>query len=160
VVCPVARYCPHRCSHLELDTRLLQITHSYLNPPQSPSHSQEEAGQDEITTPSVALDSEPSTDDVGVAGLPGAVTTTGSFRFMQASELEAENFEDNVQFIEHSDADLATSGEAPGPARTEVCRAYNSSEPKLIHDLRHPRLPVRILWTGLMMRVAFHLSTG
>ncbi|KAF8893392.1 hypothetical protein BD779DRAFT_1620446 [Infundibulicybe gibba] len=85
-------------------SRLLEITHHGLNPPRTPTPVPEEPEtieeQQDPPAPST-VESEP---DAPVAGVPGAISTSGSFHFMQESELENPTFEDGAEWVERSDA--------------------------------------------------------
>lgn len=77
------------------------MTQDRLSPPRAPTPVEESVEEEEEAEE--AADPPASEPDVSVAGLP-AVPTTGSFHFMQASELEAAPFEDGAEWVERSDA--------------------------------------------------------
>jgi hypothetical protein len=85
-------------------TRLFEITHSYFkHPSRSPTPTVE---QEEELLPPASESSEDSEPRVSaVTGIP-PIPTTGSFHFMQASELETSTFEDGVEWVETSEANL------------------------------------------------------
>lgn len=86
------------------DARLLEITHLLLNPPRVPTPVHEEPVE-EPKEVSASLDSiVDSESDVAVAGVPEVIPTSGSFHFMQASELETPSFEDSAEWVERADA--------------------------------------------------------
>ncbi|KAJ7462251.1 hypothetical protein B0H11DRAFT_102090 [Mycena galericulata] len=76
--------------------RLLEITQLGLNPPRAATPVQEDSP--EISTETV----ETSVEDISANNQPVAVSTSGSFDFMQASELEPP-FEENAEWVERSD---------------------------------------------------------
>jgi hypothetical protein len=76
------------------DTRLLEITQLALNPPRAPTPVEEVPTEAEVSTEG-GLDISTSTQPV--------VSTSGSFAFLTASELEPP-FEDNAEWVERSDA--------------------------------------------------------
>ncbi|KAJ7901792.1 hypothetical protein B0H14DRAFT_2668455 [Mycena olivaceomarginata] len=75
-------------------TRLLEITQLALNPPRAPTPVEEVPTEAEVSTEG-GLDISTSTQPV--------VSTSGSFAFLTASELEPP-FEDNAEWVERSDA--------------------------------------------------------
>jgi len=83
---------------LFIDTRLLAITQQALNPPLSPSPVPEELVDEEQPAP-------PSVDEEEehqppVTGIPNASSMTGSFQFIQQSELEAASFEGASEWVD------------------------------------------------------------
>lgn len=86
-----------------LDARLLEITQLGLNPIRAPTPTQEHSEN----SPEVAAEAaEPSVEDgpeMSASNPPVVVSTSGSFDFMQASELEPP-FEENAEWVERSDA--------------------------------------------------------
>ncbi|KAJ7084352.1 hypothetical protein B0H15DRAFT_939982 [Mycena belliarum] len=78
--------------------RLLEITQLSLNPPRAPTPAQENA-QEEVAVAEEA----PSVEGVSAGQQTIGVSASGSFDFMQASELETP-FEDNAEWVERSDA--------------------------------------------------------
>ncbi|KAJ7703234.1 hypothetical protein B0H17DRAFT_1042403 [Mycena rosella] len=82
-------------------SRLLEITQLSLNPPRAPTPAQE-------TSPEVVPEATETTiteggPDVSAHNQPLGLSASGSFDFMQASELEPP-FEDNAEWVERSDA--------------------------------------------------------
>lgn len=87
-----------------------------LNPPRAPTPAEEDVPEaepvdEEVPAPSV----EP---DVAVAGVP-PITPSGSFHFMQASELEATPFEDGAEWVDRSDAAEHQAEPTPQPVVPE-----------------------------------------
>ncbi|KAJ7725858.1 hypothetical protein DFH07DRAFT_249200 [Mycena maculata] len=77
--------------------RLLEITQLDLNPPRVPTPTEE-------NSPKVATETtEASVEDMSASNQPVVVSTSGSFDFMQASELEPP-FEESAEWVERSDA--------------------------------------------------------
>ncbi|KAJ7497260.1 hypothetical protein FB451DRAFT_1210646 [Mycena latifolia] len=79
--------------------RLLEITQLSLNPPRVPTPTQESSP--EVATATVEAS---SVESMSASNQPVGVSTSGSFDFMQASELETP-FEDNAEWVERSDAE-------------------------------------------------------
>ncbi|KAJ6586887.1 hypothetical protein DFH09DRAFT_1141811 [Mycena vulgaris] len=77
--------------------RLLEITQLSLNPPRAPTPAQENSP--EVVTEAI----EASIPDMSASNQPLGVSASGSFDFMQASELETP-FEDTAEWVERSDA--------------------------------------------------------
>ncbi|KAG6844619.1 hypothetical protein H0H87_005476 [Tephrocybe sp. NHM501043] len=75
-------------------SKLLEVTHAQLNP-RAPSPIEEAVAP-------VEEEAAPETE-VPVAGVP-AIPTSGSFHFMQESELESTSFEGGAEQVERSDA--------------------------------------------------------
>ncbi|KAG1742917.1 hypothetical protein EDB19DRAFT_1700850 [Suillus lakei] len=104
--------------------RLLDIVQSFLNPPREPTPLPAEPD----TATEVA--SEPSSNSRAesqpIAGIPTAssLSGTGSFHFMQASELETADFENTAEWVEKSEIELTQNGvlehEEPTPSAVEV----------------------------------------
>lgn len=98
---------------MHADGRLLEITHLYLSLPREATPLSEDpvepaANEEDISASQASIVGSES-EAVPLAasgGLPGS----GSFHFMQASEIETP-FEDNVEWVEKTDA------EEPTPAR-------------------------------------------
>jgi hypothetical protein len=83
------------------DTRLLEITQLSLNPPRAPTPIQENLPEEVTEVPETPADQ--GGPDVSASNQPVGVSVSGSFDFMQASELETP-FEDNAEWVERSDA--------------------------------------------------------
>lgn len=97
---------------LFVDTRLHEITRSYLNPPRAPTPAAEEAeeeAEEVATEPEAATPSAPA---------------PGSFHFMQESELEGGSFEENAEWVEKADG---AEPEAPSTTIEEL--AISASGP-------------------------------
>ncbi|KIK90800.1 hypothetical protein PAXRUDRAFT_831373 [Paxillus rubicundulus Ve08.2h10] len=76
-------------------TRLLDIVQSFCDPPRDPTPLPiEQAVEAEV----VAIDDP-------VAGVPETLSVSGSFHFMQASELETSTFEHTAEWVEKTDAE-------------------------------------------------------
>jgi len=105
---------------LVLVSRLLEITHHSLNPPRVPTPIEDEQFE-EPQEASVSLSTVDTEPEVAVAGVTGAIPASGSFHFMQASELETPSFEDSAEWVERADA-LGHEEEevAPGPDIAEA----------------------------------------
>ncbi|KAJ7096359.1 hypothetical protein C8R44DRAFT_375950 [Mycena epipterygia] len=81
--------------------RLLEITQLSLNPPRAPTPAQESAP--EVVDETVETPVAEGGLDTSASNQPLGVSASGSFDFMQASELETP-FEDNAEWVERSDA--------------------------------------------------------
>jgi len=80
------------------DAHLVEATRAHLHPPiPTPVDEEEAAAVEAPETEAVA----PA--EVSVGGVP-PIPTTGSFHFMQASELESSSFEDGAEWVERSEA--------------------------------------------------------
>lgn len=77
-----------------LDTRLLSIAQSFLNPPREPTP---------LPVEPEPVEAEAAPVEEPVAGIPGSLNVSSSFHFMQASELEAPTFEDGAEWVEKPD---------------------------------------------------------
>ncbi|KAF7983770.1 hypothetical protein HWV62_18972 [Athelia sp. TMB] len=89
-------------------TRLHDITRSYLNPPRAPTPTAEEII--EAAEEAIAEAEEAS------AGAP----LSGSFRFVQDSELEGSTFEEGAEWVDRADADGGVTVEVPVIAVAEI----------------------------------------
>ena len=101
---PFLEYCICFRSYISPDTRLHEITQLYLNPPRIPTPVVEDPVEDPQELEASTI-TEPETAG---AGAPG----TGSFHFMQESELESGAFEENAEWVERTDAVGAEDGSA------------------------------------------------
>ncbi|KAL6310485.1 hypothetical protein BKA93DRAFT_924673 [Sparassis latifolia] len=95
-------------------SRLIEITHAYMNPP---SAAQEEPPQEPVEETLTEAVEEPEVTVTGLSStLPSTIGTSGSFHFMQEDELEQPgepNFEGEAEWVERADI----SGEQnPQPA--------------------------------------------
>ncbi|KAF9568207.1 hypothetical protein CPC08DRAFT_813651 [Agrocybe pediades] len=81
--------------------RLLEITQLAFNPPRAPTPAPEQPVAEEQPAEAEAP-AQPEAEPP-VVGVP-ASTTTGSFRFMQDSEIEPTSFEAEAEWVEKSDA--------------------------------------------------------
>lgn len=100
------------------DSHLLEATQLQLNPPRPATPIKEETveeQQEEEATPPFA---EP--DVAVVTGIP-VIPTSGSFHFMQASELEATPFEEGAEWVKHSDA----AGHQPEQVPAQALNGHN-----------------------------------
>ncbi|KAF8135572.1 hypothetical protein EV363DRAFT_1159232 [Boletus edulis] len=77
-------------------TRLLTIVQSFLNPPREPTPLPAESEP-------VEAEGEAEPVDEPVAGIPGSLSVSSSFHFMQASELETPAFENKAEWVEKPD---------------------------------------------------------
>ncbi|KAF9227464.1 hypothetical protein BS17DRAFT_695297 [Gyrodon lividus] len=77
--------------------RLLDIIQSFRNPPRDPTPLP--------TEPEPAVEAEIAVVDEPVVGVPGTLSVSGSFHFMQASELETPTFENTAEWVEKTDAE-------------------------------------------------------
>ncbi|KAF4567377.1 hypothetical protein EYR40_006376 [Pleurotus pulmonarius] len=95
-------------------SRIQEITRLYLNPPRVPTP-EPVAEVESDAEPSVEAETEEQPDLAvsGVTVTATAISTSGSFHFMQASELEASTFEENAEWVERSDAVEPPQDEAP-----------------------------------------------
>ncbi|EGO00239.1 hypothetical protein SERLA73DRAFT_168035 [Serpula lacrymans var. lacrymans S7.3] len=84
--------------------RLLEIVHSYLNPPREPTPVPEEPAE-ELGEAEATAETPVEAEEVRVAGIPGALSVSSSFHFMQASELEAPSFEESAEWVERPEVD-------------------------------------------------------
>jgi hypothetical protein len=110
---PFREYHPRFQSYISPDTRLHEITRLYLNPPRISTPVVEDPVEDpqELEASTVT---EPETAGPGAPG-------TGSFHFMQESELESGAFEENAEWVERTDAVEAEDGSARvEPATNDV----------------------------------------
>ncbi|KAG0703238.1 hypothetical protein DFH29DRAFT_829375, partial [Suillus ampliporus] len=104
--------------------RLLDIVQSFLNPPREPTPLPAEP---DATTEVSSEPSSPShTESQPLAGIPpasGSLSGTGSFHFMQASELETADFENTAEWVEKSEIELTQNGvlehAEPTPSATD-----------------------------------------
>lgn len=78
------------------DARLLEITEVSLNPPRVPTPVQEDV-------PEAVAEAAETGVDVAASTQPVGLSSSASFDFMQASELEP-SFEENAEWVERSDA--------------------------------------------------------
>ncbi|TFK74065.1 hypothetical protein BDN72DRAFT_790127 [Pluteus cervinus] len=92
-------------------SRLVEIAHQVLNQPAAPNHSEQPE------------------QESAVAGVPGAVSMSSSFHFMQASELEAQ-LEENAEWVgvDHSEAE--PHGLPPKPDEGHVGNGHIPAEPE------------------------------
>lgn len=125
------------------DSRIQEITRLYLNPPRVPTP-EPVAEVESDAEPSVEAETEEQPDLAvsGVTVTATAISTSGSFHFMQASELEASTFEENAEWVERSDAVEPPQDEAPAqdlvkeiPAVPEVNGHAESNGNVRSHDL-------------------------
>ncbi|KAG2150828.1 hypothetical protein DEU56DRAFT_778690 [Suillus clintonianus] len=91
--------------------RLLDIVQSFLNPPREPTPlpAEPDAATEVASEPS----SDSHTESQPIAGIPpvsGSLSGTGSFHFMQASELETTDFENTAEWVEKSEIELTQNG--------------------------------------------------
>ncbi|RDB16820.1 hypothetical protein Hypma_002371 [Hypsizygus marmoreus] len=92
-------------------SQLIETTRAQLNPPRAPTPVEEE--EPEAAEAPAPVASEP---DVAITPAP-VLPTTGSFHFMQESELEGPSFEDGAEWVERSDAaDHIEEPQAVSPA--------------------------------------------
>jgi hypothetical protein len=113
------------------DARLLEITQLYLTPPREATPLSEDpvepaTKEDDISASQGSIvGSEAETIPLAASGgLPGS----GSFHFMQESEIETP-FEDNVEWVEKTDAeDSSATGIAQSPT-TLVTSGNVANEP-------------------------------
>ncbi|KAG2339768.1 hypothetical protein BDR05DRAFT_991887 [Suillus weaverae] len=104
--------------------RLLDIVQSFLNPPREPTPlpAEPDAATEVASEPS----SNSHTESQPIAGIPTAssLSGTGSFHFMQASELETADFENTAEWVEKSEIELTQNGvlehEEPTPLSVEA----------------------------------------
>ncbi|KAG1864054.1 hypothetical protein C8R48DRAFT_707729 [Suillus tomentosus] len=100
--------------------RLLDIVQSFLNPPREPTPlpAEPDAATEAASEPS----SNSHTESQPIAGIPttSILSGTGSFHFMQASELETADFENTAEWVEKSEIELTQNGvlehEEPTPS--------------------------------------------
>ncbi|KAG6378052.1 hypothetical protein JVT61DRAFT_13733 [Boletus reticuloceps] len=85
-------------------TRLLSIVQSFLNPPREPTPLPAESEP-------VEAEAEAEPVDEPVAGIPGSLSVSSSFHFMQASELETPAFENKAEWVEKPDEELNGASE-------------------------------------------------
>ncbi|KAJ8592716.1 hypothetical protein M405DRAFT_812294 [Rhizopogon salebrosus TDB-379] len=91
--------------------RLLDIVQSFLNPPREPTPLPVEP--DTATEVASDLASNSQAESQAIAGIPttsGSMSGTGSFRFVQASELEPTDFENTAEWVEKSEIELTENG--------------------------------------------------
>ncbi|KAG1861611.1 hypothetical protein DFJ58DRAFT_777566 [Suillus subalutaceus] len=105
--------------------RLLDIVQSFLNPPREPTPLPAEP--DAVTEVASEPSSNSHTESQPIAGIPTAssLSGTGSFHFMQASELESANdLDDTAEWVEKSEVEVTQNGvlehEEPTPSAAEV----------------------------------------
>ncbi|KAF9462273.1 hypothetical protein BDZ94DRAFT_1290334 [Collybia nuda] len=100
-------------------SQLLEVTQLHLNPPRpsTPIEVEEDQVEEQPAAP-------PAEPDVAVAGIP-AIPTSGSFHFMQASELEAAPFEDGAEWVKHSDA----AGHDPEQVSSQAPNGHDENLP-------------------------------
>lgn len=104
--------------------RLLDIVQSFLNPSREPTPlpAEPDAATEVASEPS----SNSHTESHPIAGIPTAssLSGTGSFHFMQASELETADFENTAEWVEKSEIELTQNGvlehEEPTPSAVEA----------------------------------------
>lgn len=93
---------------------------SFLNPPREPTPlpAEPDAATEAASEPS----SNSHTESQPIAGIPttSILSGTGSFHFMQASELETADFENTAEWVEKSEIELTQNGvlehEEPTPS--------------------------------------------
>ncbi|OJA14501.1 hypothetical protein AZE42_04457 [Rhizopogon vesiculosus] len=89
--------------------RLLDIVQSFLNPPREPTPLPVEPDTTEVASSEHASNSH--SESQALAGIPTTSGSgTGSFHFMQASELEATDFEKTAEWVEKSEIELTQNG--------------------------------------------------
>ncbi|KAH7927507.1 hypothetical protein BV22DRAFT_1031696 [Leucogyrophana mollusca] len=109
--------------------RLLDVVQAFLNPPRDPTPLPAEP---EVVAESEATEETPvQEEDAPVAGIPGTLSVSSSFHFMQASELETPTFETNAEWVEKVDVEQAPNGLAehavePAAAPTENAGGVNA----------------------------------
>ncbi|KAJ8518125.1 hypothetical protein ONZ45_g4737 [Pleurotus djamor] len=113
-------------------SRFSELVQLYTNPPRAPTPepvpSPEAENGDVASEPEVA-------DDLAVSGVTvtvGAISTSGSFHFMQESELEGPTFEETAEWVESSDAveaPVEVPEQAPPAPETNGHAVTNGSVP-------------------------------
>lgn len=97
----------------------MEIARTDLNPPRDetpiPDEPTEESIKSDEASGPQSVDNE---HDAMTASQASALATSGSFHFMQASEIETP-FEENAEWVEKTDAEHAVNGHA---VPTEVSR--------------------------------------
>lgn len=88
---------------------------SFLNPPREPTPLPTEP---EHVESEAAPADEPA--DEPVSGIPGSLSVSSSFHFMQASELEAPAFENNAEWVEKSDVEPNDTSEEQAQVTRDV----------------------------------------
>jgi hypothetical protein len=104
----------------------LAITQQALEPPQAPSPVPEES-VDEEPQASSSVDEAEEAQQAPVTGIPNASNSmTGSFQFIQQSELEASTYEGASEWVdaaEHGAGGVSDDIE-PAPATSVVCTCF------------------------------------
>lgn len=99
-------FCGNIKSHdyltLDLVTRLFDIVQSFLNPPREPTPLPTESEQVE-TEIELEPEAEAAPAVEPVLGIPGSLSVSSSFHFMQASELEAAAVDNATEWVEKPD---------------------------------------------------------
>ncbi|KAJ3838008.1 hypothetical protein F5878DRAFT_563132 [Lentinula raphanica] len=83
-------------------SHLLEICERALSPPAPTTEAPVLEELEESASQPAAADEEPEPDPV--VSVTASMTTSGSFHFMQASELDTPSFEENVEWVETTDA--------------------------------------------------------
>jgi len=90
-----------------VDARLLDIAQTFLSPPREPTP------LDRTTEVTSEVASNSHSESQGLSGIPatsGSLSGTGSFQFMQASELKVAEFENTAEWVEKSQIELRQNG--------------------------------------------------
>lgn len=114
-----------------IDTRLLAITHQALNPPAAPSPVPEESVDEEPPAPASVngVEDEEDEEEEPVTGIPNVANSmSGSFQFIQQSELEAPAFETASEWVDAAkpepEPEAAADNTEPIPPISEVRTSY------------------------------------
>ena len=103
----------------------MAITQQALQPPQAPSPEPEESADEEQQAPP-SVDEAEEEQQPPVTGIPNASNSmTGSFQFIQQSELEAASYEGASEWVDaavHEPATVGVSDDTESaPATSAVC---------------------------------------
>lgn len=125
---------------LFIDTRLLAITQQALNPPHSPSPIPEESVDEEQPAPPSADEAEE--DQPPVTGIPNASSMTGSFQFIQQSELEAASFEGASEWVDAAAHETEAEGVSVDASPATLVCDYLSKDSTIVITTccRHQKL--------------------
>ncbi|KAH7913449.1 hypothetical protein BJ138DRAFT_1146015 [Hygrophoropsis aurantiaca] len=103
--------------------RLLDVVQAFLNPPRDPTPLPAEP--DVVDEPEIVEDL-PTEEETPVAGIPGTLSVSSSFHFMQASELETP-LETDAEWVERAD-EQSPNGLPDHAADVEVVEAVADVE--------------------------------
>jgi hypothetical protein len=141
------------------DTRLLEITHLYLDPPRVPTPVQEEQEDDQTEIPDSMVSTIASEADVTTEGIP-TKQSTGSFHFMQASELES-SFEETAEWVERPDPVVQEPEESDRPRQEPLDSASDGDADHYIgqadvpvssQEVNATFFPISLAWTETTWR--------